>query len=203
MCACADVLNFKYRDLKMFLLKLESELQNLIKKFQPILTEKYRLYFHEVECTPHLICEQPWKCPSWIGLMSALHKKYSFPLRISSVNVTKCEFLTRHEMLDLELAEQWVNVLNWSIVLEMVLEISPNSQESTCLESLCQRCFSLILAKFLTTPFLQNTCEHCFYQKTCIISILFNTTLKFLKSCNKWLIEAYKTNFKSSRHELS
>ena len=32
MCACADVLNFKYRDLKMFLLKLGSELQNLIKK---------------------------------------------------------------------------------------------------------------------------------------------------------------------------
>ena len=25
MCACADVLNFKYRGLKMFLLKLKSE----------------------------------------------------------------------------------------------------------------------------------------------------------------------------------
>ena len=34
MCAWADVLNFKYRDLKMFLLKLGLELQNLIKKFQ-------------------------------------------------------------------------------------------------------------------------------------------------------------------------
>ena len=32
MCACADVLNFKYRDIKIFLLKLGSELQNLIKK---------------------------------------------------------------------------------------------------------------------------------------------------------------------------
>ena len=37
MWACADVLNFQYRDLKMFLLKLGSELQNLIKKFQPVL----------------------------------------------------------------------------------------------------------------------------------------------------------------------
>ena len=35
MCACANVLNFKYRPLKMFPLKLRSELQNLIKKFQP------------------------------------------------------------------------------------------------------------------------------------------------------------------------
>ena len=40
MCACADALNFKYRDLKMFLLKLGSELQHLIKKFQPILKIK-------------------------------------------------------------------------------------------------------------------------------------------------------------------
>ena len=37
MCACADVSNFKYRNLKMFLVKLESELQNLIKKLQPAL----------------------------------------------------------------------------------------------------------------------------------------------------------------------
>ena len=37
MCACADVLNFKYRDLEMFLLKLGSELQNLIKKIQSVL----------------------------------------------------------------------------------------------------------------------------------------------------------------------
>ena len=37
----------------MFLLKLGSELQNLIKKFQPIpkIQKKYRLHFHEVECT--------------------------------------------------------------------------------------------------------------------------------------------------------
>ena len=34
MCACAHVSNFKYRGPKIFLLKLESELQNLIKKFQ-------------------------------------------------------------------------------------------------------------------------------------------------------------------------
>ena len=32
MCASADVFNFKCRDLKMFLLKLESELQILIIK---------------------------------------------------------------------------------------------------------------------------------------------------------------------------
>ena len=29
MCTCADVLNSKYRDLKIFLLKLGSERQNL------------------------------------------------------------------------------------------------------------------------------------------------------------------------------
>ena len=40
MCACADVLDFKYSDLKMFLLILGSELQNLIKKFQPVLNYK-------------------------------------------------------------------------------------------------------------------------------------------------------------------
>ena len=53
MCACADVSNFKYRDVKMFLLKLGSELPNLDIKFQPVLKiqTKYRLYFHEVECT--------------------------------------------------------------------------------------------------------------------------------------------------------
>ena len=33
MCACADVSDFKFRDLKMFLFKLGTELQNLIKKF--------------------------------------------------------------------------------------------------------------------------------------------------------------------------
>ena len=40
MCACADVLNFKYRDVKIFLLKLGSELQNLIKKFQSVLKKE-------------------------------------------------------------------------------------------------------------------------------------------------------------------
>ena len=40
MCACADVLNFKYRNFKIFLLKLGSELQNFIKKFQPVLKYK-------------------------------------------------------------------------------------------------------------------------------------------------------------------
>ena len=33
MCACADGLNFKYSDLKMFLLKPGSEVQSFIKKF--------------------------------------------------------------------------------------------------------------------------------------------------------------------------
>ena len=45
MCACADVLNFKYSDLKMFLLKLESELQNLIKKFPSLLKIKKNVDF--------------------------------------------------------------------------------------------------------------------------------------------------------------
>ena len=59
MWACADVLNFKDRDLKMFLLKLGSELQNLIKKIQSVLKIKTKCrlhfqeveYFQEVECT--------------------------------------------------------------------------------------------------------------------------------------------------------
>ena len=37
MCACADGLDFKYSNLKMFLLKLGSELQYFIKKFQFVL----------------------------------------------------------------------------------------------------------------------------------------------------------------------
>ena len=40
MCACADVLNIKYRYFKMFLLILRSELQTFIKKFQPVLKYK-------------------------------------------------------------------------------------------------------------------------------------------------------------------
>ena len=39
MCTRVDVLNFKYRDLKMFLLELGSELQNLIEKFESVLKE--------------------------------------------------------------------------------------------------------------------------------------------------------------------
>ena len=50
MCTCADVLNFKYRDLKMFLLKLGSELQNLMKKSQSVLKmQRCKLHFHKVE----------------------------------------------------------------------------------------------------------------------------------------------------------
>ena len=37
MCACPDVSHFEYMDLKMFLLKLGSELQNLIKTFESAL----------------------------------------------------------------------------------------------------------------------------------------------------------------------
>ena len=50
-CACADVLDFKYRDVKMFLLKLWSELQSLVKIFQSAMKiqTKYRPNFHEVE----------------------------------------------------------------------------------------------------------------------------------------------------------
>ena len=45
--------DFTQSDFKMLLLKLGSELQNLVKKLQSamkILT-KYKLHFHEVECT--------------------------------------------------------------------------------------------------------------------------------------------------------
>ena len=35
MCPCADVLNFKYSDLEMFMLKLASELRDLIKNSNP------------------------------------------------------------------------------------------------------------------------------------------------------------------------
>ena len=37
ICACAAVVNFKYKDLKIFLSKLESELENLIENFQSVL----------------------------------------------------------------------------------------------------------------------------------------------------------------------
>ena len=33
-CACADILSFKYRNVEIFLLKLGSELQSLIRKFR-------------------------------------------------------------------------------------------------------------------------------------------------------------------------
>ena len=48
---------FKYRDLKMFLSKLESELENLNKNFQSVLKiqRKYRLNTQEVECTTSLM----------------------------------------------------------------------------------------------------------------------------------------------------
>ena len=36
-CACADVSDFKYWDVKTFLLRLGSELQNLVKKFQSVM----------------------------------------------------------------------------------------------------------------------------------------------------------------------
>ena len=42
MCACADALNSKYSDLKMFILKLGSEMQNLIKKSQSVFGSKYQ-----------------------------------------------------------------------------------------------------------------------------------------------------------------
>ena len=52
ICAWADVSNFKYRSVKILLLKLGSELPNLVKKFQSALKIciKCRLNFHEVEC---------------------------------------------------------------------------------------------------------------------------------------------------------
>ena len=48
---CIVVSNFKYRSVKMLLLKLGSELPNLVKTFQFVLKiwEKCRLNFHEVE----------------------------------------------------------------------------------------------------------------------------------------------------------
>ena len=57
-CACADVSDFKYRDVKLFLLKLGAKLQNLVKKFLPAIkiqtkyrNTKHRLNFHEVDYT--------------------------------------------------------------------------------------------------------------------------------------------------------
>ena len=47
----ADVSNFKYRNVKMLLLRLASELSNLVKKFQSVLKvwTKWQLNFHELE----------------------------------------------------------------------------------------------------------------------------------------------------------
>ena len=58
MCAYADGLNFKYSNLKMFLLKLGSALQNFIEKFQSVLKikKKCRLHFHEVEYFQKVEC---------------------------------------------------------------------------------------------------------------------------------------------------
>ena len=53
-CACADVWDFKYSAVKILLLKLGTELQILVKRFQfatKMLT-KYSPSFHEVEYTP-------------------------------------------------------------------------------------------------------------------------------------------------------
>ena len=43
-CACADVSDFKHRDVKMLLLNILSEHWNLVKK-------RYKQNFHKMECT--------------------------------------------------------------------------------------------------------------------------------------------------------
>ena len=61
ICTCADVSDFKYSGVKIFLLKLGSELKYLVEKFQSAIKmqRKYRPNFdevenfHEVECTPN------------------------------------------------------------------------------------------------------------------------------------------------------
>ena len=57
-CASADVSDFKYKDVIMFLLKLGPELKNLVKKSnkqwkdeQNIDWNSTKENFHEVECT--------------------------------------------------------------------------------------------------------------------------------------------------------
>ena len=59
ICVCTLISNFKYRSVKMFLLKIGSELPNLVKKFQTFLKiwancsqNFYEVeYFHAVACT--------------------------------------------------------------------------------------------------------------------------------------------------------
>ena len=55
---CVDISNFKYRFVKNFQLKLESMLQNLVKKF-PVdlkISKKFRLNFQEVEYSYKIEC---------------------------------------------------------------------------------------------------------------------------------------------------
>ena len=56
MCRCS---NFKYWSVKILLLKLASELPNLVKNFQFVLKvwTKSKLNFHEVEYTPPSVVE--------------------------------------------------------------------------------------------------------------------------------------------------
>ena len=56
-CTCADVSDFKYRDIKLFLLKREWELKYLVKKFQSTIKiqTKHRPNFHEVESTTPIL----------------------------------------------------------------------------------------------------------------------------------------------------
>ena len=70
-CACAGVSNFKYRDVKTFLLKLGSELQNRVKKFQSSMKiqTKYRLNFYEVKNFHELEWTPPGNIPKELNFL--------------------------------------------------------------------------------------------------------------------------------------
>ena len=64
MCRCS---NFKYWSVKILLLKLASELPNLVKNFQFVLKvwTKSKLNFHEVEYTRPFCCGNRFSKNQW------------------------------------------------------------------------------------------------------------------------------------------
>ena len=102
-------------------------------------------------------------------VVAALHKKWSFPIRVSSVNVTKSAVCDRYICVKRMPQHYSEAVFRRSSEKKMFLKVLYNSQENNCtavfqpVNLLKQRlwcmCFLVNLAKFLRTPIFQNICE--------------------------------------------
>ena len=71
-CACADFSDFKYRSVKISLLNIWSEYQNLVKKLQATLKIQtiHRLNFHEVEYIHGVECTWGQNFPLFLPSIS-------------------------------------------------------------------------------------------------------------------------------------